>query len=365
MEFRAGGWHSEKRCGVEAGGGLQPASPPPTLIAERHPSAPHSTQLQPITSRKKKRTVKQQLQHQSSPPQLQQCRLTENPPHRCEMETSSTQVPRGVNNWTTHSSSPSPRMAPEEPLRRSIRSIIGEQGALGPCARSLTPSPFPSRAPLPKGEQGQRERGGKRTQRPRAPETRFELHLFHPTSQVSQPNPLFMPTSAECRTVPHIGRGCLLHKRPSSVMAFRRVQPVGWEEDRKFPEAITARHQTLPSTPTLICGPDTGNCNAGCASGPPAALARKVRTQVGMEKVSSSGFEGSFFHPVPARSTYPSGTGWISPQTRLDEKKKAHISPLPPLRNRRTHHPRHREILRQKAPSSRKLSVGRSPDIAQ
>lgn len=34
--------------------GLQPASPPPTLIAERHPSAPHSTQLQPITTRRKK-----------------------------------------------------------------------------------------------------------------------------------------------------------------------------------------------------------------------------------------------------------------------------------------------------------------------
>lgn len=55
------GWNSGLEDGIRKNGvwgrgwrGLQPASPPPTLIAERHPSAPHSTQLQPITSRKKK-----------------------------------------------------------------------------------------------------------------------------------------------------------------------------------------------------------------------------------------------------------------------------------------------------------------------
>lgn len=49
-------------------------------------------------------------------------------------------------------------------------------------------SPFPSRAPLPKGEQAHRdkEREAGNAQRPRALETRFERHPRHPTSQVSQ-----------------------------------------------------------------------------------------------------------------------------------------------------------------------------------
>lgn len=203
-------------------------------------------------------------------------------------------------------------MSPEESLRRSIRSIIGQQGAPGPCARSRTPSPFPSRAPLPKGEQAHRdkEREAGNAQRPRAPETRFERHPRHPTSQVSQANPLFMPRSAACRTIPHIG--CLWHKRLSSVVAFRCGSACVVRRGQEVPRAITGvkkspvRVGSNPSLHSHLSG--TSNRNAGCASSFPPV---QMRTQVRIKKVNRSGKTSPQSHPVPARPTYPSGTGYI------------------------------------------------------
>lgn len=174
------------------------------------------------------------------------------------------------------------------------------------------PPPSPPVLPYQKGN---RLTGTKRERRethkdPEPPETRFERHPRHPTSQVSQANPLFMPRSAGCRTIPHIG--CLWHKRLSSVVAFRCGSACVVRRGREVPRAITGvkkspvRVGSNPSLHSHLSG--TSNRNAGCASSFPPV---QVRTQVRIKKVNRSGKTRPQSHPVPARPTYPSGTGYI------------------------------------------------------
>lgn len=150
MDFKVGGWHSEKQCVGSrlAGVGYNPPRHSTNLDC-RAPSIGSPLNSNPSWGGGKRSSNN----YQSSFSQPRQCRLTANPPQH--------QVPRGVNNLDELAADVSRRIpASINPIdHRATRST----GPVRPISNTL-PLPLPcSPTKRGTGSQGQRERGGKRT----------------------------------------------------------------------------------------------------------------------------------------------------------------------------------------------------------
>ena len=261
-------------CGVGVGGGGEGSSPPLTLTAERHPF-PMAPRSSPVT--KKNRLSNN---HQSSSSQLRQCQLKTNPPYRYKIEIPAPE-PREAS--TTGPLVTSIALDVSRRILASINPIDHRGRPVRPISNTTEPPLAPSRAPLPKGEHRQRGRGGKHAQRPRAPETRFELHPLYPTSQVSQANPLFMLRSAECRTSSayrswvasciNVSRACCNSMNSAcGVGGGKKLSLASKVASSWVASGLNSHIGMWPS--------GTRNRNAGCASSPPPSPAGVVKVHI-------------------------------------------------------------------------------------